>query len=53
MLLQRPFEPITTSASGIELSADTLAAIDDCALGDAPVKQPRLASFAVEGVTHR
>ena len=52
MLLQRPFEPITTSASGIELSADTLAAIDD-ALGDAPVKQPRLASFAVEGVTHR
>ena len=40
------------SASGIELSPDTLATIDE-ALGDAPVKRPRLASFAVEGVTHR
>ena len=40
------------SASGIELSPDTLAAIDE-ALGDAPLKQPRLAPFAVEGVTHR
>jgi aryl-alcohol dehydrogenase-like predicted oxidoreductase len=39
-------------ASGIELSADTLAAID-VALGDAPVKQPTLARFAVPGVTRR
>jgi aryl-alcohol dehydrogenase-like predicted oxidoreductase len=39
-------------ASGIELSADTLAAIDE-ALGDAPVKQPTLAPLARGGVTHR
>ena len=32
-------------ASGIELSADTLAAIDE-ALGDAPVKEPTLAPLA-------
>ena len=40
------------SASGIELSDETVAAIDD-ALGDAPVKKPTLANFAEEGVTHR
>jgi aryl-alcohol dehydrogenase-like predicted oxidoreductase len=40
------------AASGIELSSDLLAAIDE-ALGDAPVKQPTLAPFALEGVTHR
>jgi aryl-alcohol dehydrogenase-like predicted oxidoreductase len=39
-------------ASGIELSADTLAAIDE-ALGDAPVTEPTLAPFAQAGVTHR
>jgi aryl-alcohol dehydrogenase-like predicted oxidoreductase len=40
------------SASGIELSAEVLAAIDE-ALGDAPVKRPTLAPFAREGVLHR
>jgi aryl-alcohol dehydrogenase-like predicted oxidoreductase len=40
------------SASGIELSADTLAAIDE-ALADAPVKGPRLAPFARPGVKRR
>ena len=39
-------------ASGIELSADTLAAIDD-ALGDTPVKEPTPAPFAKPGVLHR
>jgi aryl-alcohol dehydrogenase-like predicted oxidoreductase len=39
-------------ASGVELTADTLAAIDD-ALGDAPVKEPTLAPLARAGVTHR
>jgi aryl-alcohol dehydrogenase-like predicted oxidoreductase len=39
-------------ASGIELSPDTLAAIDD-ALGDAPVKEPTLAPAARAGVTRR
>jgi aryl-alcohol dehydrogenase-like predicted oxidoreductase len=39
-------------ASGIELSQDTLAAIDE-ALGDAPVRQPRLAPLAQAGVKHR
>src|SRR4051794_31337580 len=39
-------------ASGIELSADTLAAIDD-ALGDVPVKGDTLAPLARSGVTHR
>jgi aryl-alcohol dehydrogenase-like predicted oxidoreductase len=39
-------------ASGIELAAETLAAIDE-ALGNAPVKQPKLAPFARSGVTHR
>ena len=40
------------AASGIELSADVLDAIED-ALGDAPVKRQTLAVFATEGVTHR
>ena len=40
------------AASGIELSQDTLDAIDE-ALGDVVVSQPRLANFAQEGVTHR
>ena len=39
-------------ASGIELTADTLAAIDE-ALGDAPVKEPTLAPLARAGVTRR
>jgi aryl-alcohol dehydrogenase-like predicted oxidoreductase len=39
-------------SSGIELSPDTLAAIDE-ALGDAPVKDPTLAPLARAGVTHR
>jgi aryl-alcohol dehydrogenase-like predicted oxidoreductase len=39
-------------ASGIELSPDTLAAIED-ALGDVPVKGPTLAPLARSGVTHR
>jgi aryl-alcohol dehydrogenase-like predicted oxidoreductase len=39
-------------ASGIELSADTLEAIDD-ALGDTPVKGPTPAPFAKPGVLHR
>jgi aryl-alcohol dehydrogenase-like predicted oxidoreductase len=40
------------AASGVELSADTLAAIDE-ALGDAPQKNPVLAPNAQEGVKHR
>src|SRR4051794_27601971 len=39
-------------ASGIELTPDTLAAIDE-ALGDAPVKTPTLAPLARAGVMHR
>jgi aryl-alcohol dehydrogenase-like predicted oxidoreductase len=39
-------------ASGITLSPDTLAAIDE-ALGDAAVKEPTLAPMAREGVKHR
>jgi aryl-alcohol dehydrogenase-like predicted oxidoreductase len=39
-------------ASGIELSSDTLAAIDE-ALGDVPIKGATLAPLAREGVTHR
>ena len=39
-------------ASGIELTPDTLAAIDE-ALGDAPVKQPTAAPFARAGITRR
>ena len=40
------------AASGIELSADVVAAIDE-ALGDAPVTEPTPATFAQPGVTHR
>ncbi|MBD0283794.1 MAG: aldo/keto reductase [Thermoleophilaceae bacterium] len=39
-------------ASGIELTPDTLEAIDE-ALGDAPVKETTLAPSARPGVTHR
>jgi aryl-alcohol dehydrogenase-like predicted oxidoreductase len=39
-------------ASGIELTPDTLAAIDE-ALGDVPVRQPTLAPLAQPGLTHR
>jgi aryl-alcohol dehydrogenase-like predicted oxidoreductase len=39
-------------ASGIELQPETLAAIDE-ALGDVPVRTPRLAPLARSGVTHR
>jgi aryl-alcohol dehydrogenase-like predicted oxidoreductase len=39
-------------ASGIELTPDTLGAIDE-ALGDVPVKEPTLAPLARAGVTHR
>ncbi|MFC9454186.1 aldo/keto reductase family protein [Streptomyces sp. NPDC056983] len=39
-------------ASGITLTPDLLAAIDDT-LGDVPVKTPRLAPNAQEGVLHR
>jgi aryl-alcohol dehydrogenase-like predicted oxidoreductase len=40
------------AASGVELSADTLDAIDE-ALGDLPITEPTLAGFAKEGVKHR
>jgi len=40
------------NASGIELTLDILAAIDE-ALGDAPIKEPTLAPMARPGVTHR
>jgi aryl-alcohol dehydrogenase-like predicted oxidoreductase len=40
------------AASGVELSADTLAAIDE-ALGDVAITGQRLAGFAREGVKHR
>lgn len=40
------------SASGIDLSADVLSAVDE-ALGDVPVKEATLAPFAREGVLHR
>jgi aryl-alcohol dehydrogenase-like predicted oxidoreductase len=39
-------------ASGIELTPDTLRAID-VALGDTPVRGPTLAPLAQAGVTHR
>src|SRR4051794_6846323 len=39
-------------ASGIELSADTLAAVDE-ALGDVMITEPKLAPMARAGVTHR
>jgi aryl-alcohol dehydrogenase-like predicted oxidoreductase len=40
------------AASGVELSADTLEAIDE-ALGDVVVTRPELAPLAREGVKHR
>jgi aryl-alcohol dehydrogenase-like predicted oxidoreductase len=40
------------AASGVDLSADVLAAIDE-ALGDAPVTEPTLAPLAQGGVKHR
>jgi aryl-alcohol dehydrogenase-like predicted oxidoreductase len=40
------------AASGVELSAETLAAIDD-ALGDVVIDGPQLAAFAREGVKRR
>ena len=39
-------------ASGVELTPDTLTAIDG-ALGDVPIREPALAPFAQGGVTHR
>jgi aryl-alcohol dehydrogenase-like predicted oxidoreductase len=39
-------------ASGIELSPDTLEAIDE-ALGDTPIKEPTLAPLAQSGIKHR
>ncbi len=39
-------------ASGIELTRDTLTAIDE-ALGDAPVTEPTLAPMARAGISHR
>jgi aryl-alcohol dehydrogenase-like predicted oxidoreductase len=40
------------AASGVELSADLLAAVDQ-ALGDVPVTEPTLAPMAQAGVKHR
>jgi aryl-alcohol dehydrogenase-like predicted oxidoreductase len=40
------------AASGVELSADTLEAIDEALQGVA-ITEPRLAGFAEEGVKHR
>jgi aryl-alcohol dehydrogenase-like predicted oxidoreductase len=40
------------AASGVELDADTLAAIDE-ALDGVTIDGPRLAGFATEGITHR
>ncbi|MGH2953844.1 MAG: aldo/keto reductase family protein [Solirubrobacterales bacterium] len=40
------------AASGVELSPDTLEAID-AALGELPVSEPELANFARAGVKHR
>jgi len=40
------------AASGVKLSADVLAAVDD-ALGDAPVTEPTLAPMATAGVKRR
>jgi aryl-alcohol dehydrogenase-like predicted oxidoreductase len=39
-------------ASGIQLTPDTLAAIEE-ALGDTPITEPTLAPNARPGVTHR
>ena len=40
------------AASGVELSDDVLAAIDE-ALGDAPVKEPTAGAAGESGVLHR
>jgi aryl-alcohol dehydrogenase-like predicted oxidoreductase len=40
------------AASGVELTADVLEAIDE-AVGDVAVTEPTLAAFAREGVSHR
>jgi aryl-alcohol dehydrogenase-like predicted oxidoreductase len=40
------------AASGVELTPETLVAIDD-ALGDVPIKEPTLGPMARAGVTHR
>ncbi len=40
------------AASGLELSDDVIAAVDD-ALADVAITEPRLAGFAEEGVKHR
>jgi aryl-alcohol dehydrogenase-like predicted oxidoreductase len=40
------------AAAGVELSADTIAAIDE-ALGDVPTKEPTLSALAEAGVMHR
>jgi aryl-alcohol dehydrogenase-like predicted oxidoreductase len=40
------------AASGVELSAETVAAID-AALGDVPITGQRLAPFATAGIKHR
>ena len=40
------------AASGVELSDDTLAAIDE-ALGGVAITEARAANFAREGVKHR
>ncbi|AZS83173.1 aldo/keto reductase family protein [Streptomyces griseoviridis] len=40
------------AASGVELTDDVLAAVDE-ALGDAPVSGPKLAALAQSGVKHR
>jgi hypothetical protein len=53
---RRPRRPdqvhANAAASGIELRADTLAAIDET-LDDAPVKEPTLAPFARPSVARR
>jgi aryl-alcohol dehydrogenase-like predicted oxidoreductase len=43
---------VNAGASGAELSADTLEAID-AALGDTPIRRPTLAPLARAGVMHR
>ena len=48
----RPEQVHANANTGIQLSPDTLAAIEE-ALGDTPVKEPTLAPMARPGVTHR
>ena len=49
----RPEQVYTNvDASGVELSQDTIDAIDD-ALGDLPIAEAQLANFVQEGVKHR